>query len=74
VIDAGLTIEDFAEATGIELPDGDYETAAGYLVARLGRLPDVGDGVDVGAARLEVEEMDGRRVTRIAITEPKVAP
>jgi putative hemolysin len=74
VIDAGLTIEDFAEATGIELPDGDYETAAGYLVARLGRLPDVGDGIDVGTARLEVEEMDGRRVTRIAITEPKVAP
>jgi putative hemolysin len=74
VIDAGLTIEDFAEATGIELPDGDYETAAGYVVARLGRLPDVGDGVDVGAARLEVEEMDGRRVTRIAIREPRVGP
>jgi putative hemolysin len=74
VIDAGLTIEDFAEETGIELPDGDYETAAGYVVARLGRLPDVGDGVDVGAVRLEVEEMDGRRVTRIAIREPRLGP
>jgi putative hemolysin len=68
VVDAGLTIEDFAEATGIALPDGDYETAAGYVIARLGRLPDVGDGVDVGAARLEVEEVDGRRVTRLAIS------
>ena len=68
VVDAGLTIEDFAEATGIALPDGDYETAAGYVIARLGRLPDVGDGVDVGAARLEVEEMEGRRVTRLAIS------
>ncbi len=68
VVDAGLTIEDFAEATGIALPDGDYETAAGYVIAQLGRLPDVGDGIDVGAARLEVEEMDGRRVTRLAIS------
>jgi putative hemolysin len=66
-IDAGLTIEDFAEATGIELPEGDYETAAGYLIARLGRLPDVGDSVELGPARLEVADMDGRRVTRIAI-------
>ena len=68
MVDAGLTIEDFAEATGIALPDGDYETAAGYVIAQLGRLPDVGDGIDVGAARLEVEEMDGRRVTRLAIS------
>jgi putative hemolysin len=69
VIDAGLTIEDFAEATGIVLPDGDYETAAGYLIAHLGRLPDIGDGVVVGNTRLEVGAMEGRRVTRIAVSE-----
>ncbi|MDZ5619566.1 hemolysin family protein [Nocardioides sp. HM23] len=74
VVDAGLTIEDFAEATGIALPDGDYETAAGYVIARLGRLPDVGDGVDVGPARLEVEEVEGRRVTRLAISTVESEP
>ena len=67
-VDGGLTIEDFAEATGIALPDGDYETAAGYVIARLGRLPAVGDGVDVGPARLTVAEMEGRRVTRLTIS------
>ncbi|KAA1428103.1 HlyC/CorC family transporter [Nocardioides antri] len=66
-VEGGLSIEDFADATGIELPDGDYETAAGYVIAQLGRLPEIGDGVDVGEARLEVAAMDGRRVTRIAI-------
>ncbi|WP_322937369.1 hemolysin family protein [Nocardioides bizhenqiangii] len=74
VVDAGLTIEDFAEATGIALPDGDYETAAGYVIARLGRLPDVGDGVEVGPARLEVEEVEGRRVTRLAISTVESEP
>ncbi len=68
VVDGGLTIEDFAEETGVELPDGDYETAAGYMIARLGRLPEVGDAVEVGPARLEVAEMDGRRLTRISVT------
>ncbi len=68
MVDGGLTIEDFAETTGIELPDGDYQTAAGYVIARLGRVPDVGDSVEIGPARLEVAGMDARRVTRIAVT------
>ncbi|MFE5336489.1 hemolysin family protein [Isoptericola sp. NPDC056573] len=45
--DAGLTIEDFARLTGVELPDGPYETVAGYVLARLGRLADEGDSVVV---------------------------
>lgn len=67
-LDGGLTIEDFAEETGVELPDGGYETAAGYLIARLGRVPSVGDQVDVIDATLQVAEMDGPRVTRIVVT------
>jgi putative hemolysin len=68
VVEGGLSIEDFAETTGIELPDGDYETAAGYVIAQLGRLPEVGDAIEVGPARLEVAGMDGRRLTRISVT------
>jgi len=66
-IDAGVSIEDFAEETGIELEDGSYETAAGFLIARLGRIPEVGDAVEVAGARLEVRGMSGLRVTRIAV-------
>lgn len=67
-VDGGLTIEDFADATGIQLPDGDYETVAGYLVARLGRIPEPGDGVDLDAHRLEVAAMAGRRVSAVRVT------
>jgi putative hemolysin len=67
-VDAGVSIEDFAEATGIELEDGSYETVAGYLIARLGRIPEVGDAVEVEGARLEVTDMTGRRVTKVGVS------
>ncbi len=65
--DGGLTIEDFAEHSGVALDDGSYETVAGYVIAALGRLPEVGDHVQVGEHRLVVEAMDGFRVTRIGV-------
>jgi len=61
-VDAGLTIEEFAEQTGITLVDGPYETAAGYVIARLGRLAEVGDVVHVGDAELRVAEVESRRI------------
>jgi putative hemolysin len=73
-VSGGLTIEDFAKETGVELADGDYETVAGYVIARLGRVPDVGDAVLVEGTRIEVAEMEGRRVTRVAVTPPDPEP
>jgi putative hemolysin len=69
VVDGGLSIEDFLERSGVELPDGDYETVAGYLISRLGRIPEVGDSVPVNdETRLEVVEMAGMRVMAIRIS------
>jgi putative hemolysin len=42
-VDGLLNLDDFEEETGLELPEGPYETVAGYLMAQLGRLPQVGD-------------------------------
>ena len=72
-VDGGLNIEDFAELTGLTLPDGDYETVAGFLISLLGRVPAVGDHVDLGHHRLEVVVMDGRRVTRIRVSDIAIA-
>lgn len=64
----GLTnLPDLADRTGLRLPDGPYETVGGYLMARLGRLPTVGDRVEVGGWRLSVLELDGRRAARVAL-------
>ncbi len=70
-VDGLLNCEDFEEATGIELPEGPYETVAGFVVAALGRLPQVQDIVEVNGAKLAVTEMDGRRIARIRVTPPR---
>ncbi|HEX5917340.1 MAG TPA: hemolysin family protein [Nocardioides sp.] len=66
-VDAGLTIEEFAERTGVALADGPYETVAGYVLHRLARMAEVGDAVTVEDRRLEVVEVDGHRITRVRL-------
>jgi putative hemolysin len=67
-VDGLLNLAEFAEQTGIELPEGPYETVAGYMVATLGQLPAVGDHVDANGHQLTATELDGRRVARVKVT------
>jgi putative hemolysin len=69
-VDGLLNLDDFTEATGLELPDGPYETVAGYVLAELGRLPEVGDTVEVEGRTLSVLELDGRRIARLLVSPP----
>src|SRR3954453_3012013 len=67
-VDGLLNLDDFEDETGVELPEGPYETVAGFLMARLGRLPEVGDAVDFAEHRLTGRELGGRRVGRVLVT------
>jgi putative hemolysin len=67
-VDGLLNIEDFQDETGVQLPEGPYETATGFLVNRLGRFPQQGDLIQVDGHRLEVVEVEGRRASRIRVT------
>jgi putative hemolysin len=69
-VDGLLNLDDFAEVTGLQLPDGPYETVAGYVLAELGRLPEVGDIVEIEGRTLTVVELDGRRISRILVSPP----
>jgi putative hemolysin len=66
-VDARLNLPDFAERTGVLLPGGPYETVGGFLMARLGKMPTVGDEVPLDGWRLIVAALDGRRVARVAL-------
>ena len=67
-VDGLLNLEDFADETGLQLPDGPYETVAGFLIARLGALPEVGATIECENHEFEVTELDGRRVARVRVT------
>jgi magnesium and cobalt exporter, CNNM family len=66
-VDGLLNLDEFAEQTGIDLPEGPYETVAGYLLAALGHLPGDGESADVAGRRLTVTQLDGRRIARVRV-------
>jgi putative hemolysin len=72
-VDGLLNLDDFAEVTGLRLPEGPYETVAGYVLAELGRLPEVGATVEVEGRTLTVLELDGRRIARLSVSRPEPA-
>jgi putative hemolysin len=67
-VDGLMNTDDFAEQTGIDLPDGPYETVAGFLLSMLGHLPQTGESADLDGSRLTVTELDGRRIARVKIS------
>ncbi len=67
-IDGLLNLDDFEDETGVELPEGPYETVAGYVTAELGRLADIGDEVVFEDHLLVVTELDGRRIGRVRVS------
>jgi putative hemolysin len=75
-VDGLLNLDEFAEQTGVDLPEGPYETVAGFVLAALGRLPAEGDTVEVNGHRLTVTEMDARRIARVRVgpASPDVPP
>ncbi len=77
-IDGLTTLEEFGEHFRYLLPEGPYDTVAGFVMAQLGRLPAMGDAVTVDlepaeghvapqSFELAVTELDGRRAARLAV-------
>ena len=62
-----LRPDELAGATDVTLPDGLWETVAGYVLAELGRLPAVGDGVATAHGVFRVSAMDGYRITELEL-------
>jgi CBS domain containing-hemolysin-like protein len=65
-----LHLDDVRDACGLELPEGDYETIAGFVLDQLGRIPDVGDRIEYRGWAIEVAEMDRRRIASVRVTAP----
>jgi putative hemolysin len=68
-VDGLTSLEDLAEETGVLVPEGPYETVAGFVLHRLGRMPVVGDEILEGETRISVLALDGRRISRVQIMQ-----
>jgi putative hemolysin len=62
-----ITLDDFNEALGAELPQDGPRTLAGLVFESLGRRPQVGDEVEVEGVRIAVERVEGARITRVRV-------
>ena len=61
--------DELAEHSGVKMPEeGHFETVAGFVIERLGRLAEVGDTVAIEQGEFRVERVDGRRIERIRFT------
>lgn len=70
----GLMRPDELKEIAIQIPDlGAYETVAGFIMQRLGRIAEVGDLIDIDGGQLRVERMDGRRIDRVRFTPDEVS-
>ena len=66
-VDGRLSVVDANEQLALELPSGEYETVAGFLLEQLGSIPEVGAEVVFGDLHFVVLEMQGVRIGRVRV-------
>ncbi|MCH7606155.1 MAG: HlyC/CorC family transporter [Chloroflexi bacterium] len=66
-LDAGRGISEINEELNLGLPEGEYQTVAGFILDSLGRIPDEGDVVEYQDLRLTVKAMSGVRIDRVEL-------
>lgn len=70
-VDGGMSADEAVEKLGINLPEGDFETVAGFVLMTLGRIPAQGEQFGYGDLRVEVTKMRGPKIETIKLTKMK---
>ena len=72
-IDGGMRIEEVNEEMGVELPEGDYETVAGFVLNLLGHIPRQGEQLRYKGLKLVITKMRGMKIEEILLTKERRA-
>jgi len=72
-IDGGMRIEEANEEMDLELPEGDYETVAGFVLNLLGRIPKPNEQLRYKGLKLVITEMRGVKIEKILLTKERHA-
>jgi CBS domain containing-hemolysin-like protein len=70
LVDGLLREDELHEQTGFQLPEGPYETLAGFVLARLGHIPVVGESLDEEGWEFTVMQVDRHRVEQVRMVAP----
>jgi CBS domain containing-hemolysin-like protein len=70
-VDGGMSIEEANEELGLVLPEGEYETIAGFVLEILGHIPAVGDRFEYHNLRFAVIEMDNLKIEAVRVTRSR---
>jgi CBS domain containing-hemolysin-like protein len=70
LVDGLLREDELAEQTGFVLPEGPYETLAGFLLARFGHIPVVGESIEEDGWQFTVMEVDRHRIEQVRVVAP----
>jgi CBS domain containing-hemolysin-like protein len=73
LVDGRASVDDVRERLGIEIPDGDYVTLAGFVLDCLGHIPEDGESFRVNDWDLRIQEMDKRRIVKVVVRRPAEA-
>jgi putative hemolysin len=64
-----MQVDEFSHELGIHIPrDADFQTVAGFILAEMNHLPNVGEAFEKGHWRFEVVDLDGRRIDKILVS------
>lgn len=64
-----MQVDEFSHELGIQMPrDADFQTVAGFVLAEMNHLPNVGETFDKGHWRFEIVDLDGRRIDKILVS------
>ena len=67
-VNAGMAIAEFNDEIGIEIPEGDYQTVAGFILSELGYIPEIGEVVEHGRLRFVIQKMSGVKIELVQLT------
>lgn len=68
-VDGSLSIDEAREELGIDIPEGPYDTIAGYVLSELGHIPQEGEQLPLDDFRITVAEMRGPKIELLRVTK-----
>ncbi|MGQ9572323.1 MAG: hemolysin family protein [Dehalococcoidia bacterium] len=74
ILDARVSIDALQELFGIEVEEGDFDTVGGFVFSHLGKMPSVGEEIEVNGLIVRILSVSGRRIKRLRVIKQEPPP